>query len=94
VNQFDLTKALNGIPVTTKDGRKVSNIRVVNTYTPRSAAEASSLDYDVEHNAFQQGLIATIHNTCGESDYPYYHDGGAHLYGGNTSADLQMAIIE
>lgn len=91
MNLFDLTKALKGEPVTTKDGRKVSNIRVVNKSAPKSAKEASSLDYDVEYDAFEQGLMATIHNTCGDSDYHYYHDGGAHRYGGKTNADLQMA---
>jgi hypothetical protein len=94
VKQFDLTKALNDEPVTTQDGRKVSNIRVANASAPKSATEASSLDYDVEHNAFQQGLIVTIHNTSGESDYHYYHDGGSHLYGGKTDADLQMVTQE
>jgi hypothetical protein len=87
---FELTKALKGESVTTKDGRKVSNIRVARTCTPKSAAEANSIDYHVVHNAFQQGLIATVHNTCGKSDYPYYHDGGAHRYGGITDADLHM----
>lgn len=94
MSDFNLKQALKGTPVTTKDGRNVSNIRVINDSTPKSSREAADLDYKSDKNAYQQGIIVTLHNDNGESDFPYYHSGEAHRYGLATDADLQMAIEE
>jgi hypothetical protein len=87
---FNLEQALIGASVTTKDGRKVSNARVVNNSCPKSSREAADLDYKVGGNAYQQGIVVTIENDEGGSDFPYYHSGEAHLYGLAVDADLRM----
>lgn len=94
MSDFNLEQALKGTPVTTKDGRKISNIRVVNDSAPKSSREATDLDYKSNKNAYQQGIVVTLHNDSGESDFPYYHSGEAHRYGLATNADLQMAMEE
>jgi hypothetical protein len=82
-NSFDLKKALAGHSVFTRDGRKVTNIRVVNQDAPKSVRE-------VHNEKYIQGIEGTIHNLSGPSVYPFYHDGGSHKYGGSTLSDLIM----
>lgn len=86
-SKFDLALALAGSPVTTKDGRTVTNIQIVNPDAPRSAQSVDEL----RGEQYVQGLTAVIHNLSGQHTYPFYHDGGSHLYGGKTEADLVMA---
>ena len=73
---FNLEAAINGGSVVTRDGRKVTNVRV----------SSSSNDY-LNH----QGLRAEIHNTGGVHEHKFYHDGGSHKYFGNSDADLFMS---
>lgn len=92
MSDFNLKEALGGAPVSTKDGRKVSNIRVVNEFAPKSSRESVDLEYESDSNAYQQGILLTIHNDDGKSDFPYYHSGESHRYGLPTDADLQMVF--
>lgn len=85
--KFDLNLALNGASVTTKDGRKVTDIKVVNENAPFSAEDVD----EFKGEEYIQGLTGVIHNLTGLHTYEFYHNGGAHLYGGNTQADLVMA---
>ena len=82
---FDLQLALNGRKVKTRDGRNVSHVTLVNNHAPKSAEDVN----DSEN--YTQGIVATIHNTLGESRFKFYHDGGSHKYGGENGADLVMA---
>jgi len=81
---FDLHLALNGRKVKTRDGRNVSRITLANNKAPKSAKDVNDGDYT-------QGILATIHNVLGEMQFEFYHDGGAHKYGGENGADLVMA---
>lgn len=83
---FNLKNALQGEPVVTRDGRTISNIRIVDNTAPKSANDVD------EHNGekYEQGLKADIHNTHHTSSYSFYHDGGSHLYGGENASDLMM----
>ena len=72
---FNLKYALNGSPVQTRDGRKVSKVRVV-------CANIKA--------KYQQGLMAEIHNKCGLCDYTFYSDGGSHAHFVESGADLMM----
>ena len=82
---FNLTAALNGYPVQTRDGRKVTNIKVV--------SEDIIFDNGVDSN-YQQALIGDIMNNCGACTYPFYSDGVAHKYLLETGADLFMVKLE
>ncbi|MCY9861398.1 hypothetical protein OTK49_02555 [Vibrio coralliirubri] len=85
--KFDLSLALKGSKVLTRDGRLVTDIKVVDEKAPHSASVVD----DLGGEPYTQGITVVIHNKCGASVYPYYHDGGSHLYGGKTDADLVMA---
>ena len=87
-NIFDLEKALSGAPVQTKDGRKVTDIKVVLASAPR---DSSYVD-EYEGEEYIQGLTGVIHNTSGLDTYPFYHSGVAHKYGLATEADLTTDI--
>ena len=78
---FNLKDALNGSPVKTRDGRKISNVRVVGVDAINNLASEPEPT---------QALMAEIHNDCGLCDYPFYSDGIAHKYRGLTGADLMM----
>jgi len=78
---FNLEDALNGAEVQTRDGRKVTGIKVVSD-------DCKSM-YAHEPKPIQ-GLMASIHNDLGIMEFPFYKDGGAHLYLGENSADLFM----
>ena len=79
--KFDLEAALAGAEVQTRDGRKVTGIRVV--------SEDSKTMYAHEPEPVQ-GLRATIHNKQGPCEHHFYLDGGAAKYLGETLADLVM----
>ena len=78
---FNLTAALNGADVITRDGRKVTNIKVI--------GKDIVFDNGVKSN-YQQALIGDIRNDCGACTYPFYSDGVAHKYLLETGADLFM----
>lgn len=85
---FDLRAALQGAEVRTRDGRKVTDVRVVNTtapYSPSNVDEYSGQQY-------VQGIRATIHNEHFKDEYAFYHSGESHLYGIETDADLTTEI--
>lgn len=82
--KFDLKSALNGAEVRTRDGRKVTEIRVVDITAPYSASNVD--EYAGEE--YKQGLLADIENKNGKSTYPFYHSGESHKYGLETDADL------
>ncbi|MGD1524271.1 hypothetical protein [Vibrio owensii] len=84
--EFNLQLALAGHAVETRDGRKVSGVKETNKDAPYSAESVDEFNGE----QYAQGVSAVIHNKCGKSTYPFYHDGGAHLYGGRTEADLVM----
>lgn len=86
-NEFDLTLALLGHPVQTKDGRKVTDIKMVDETAPHSADDVNETDGE----EYSQGITGVIHNLSGLHTYPFYHNGGSHLYGGTTEADLVMS---
>ena len=79
--KFNLEAALGGAKVQTRDGRNVSGIHVV--------SDDRKTMYSHEPQPVQ-GLRATIHNSHGEGEYPFYKNGGAHLYLGDNAADLVM----
>ena len=78
---FDLQSALNGAKVRTRDGRTVTNVKVI--------CDDVIFDDGVQ-SEYTQGLTAEIHNACGVCTYPFYHNGGAHKYLGQNDADLFM----
>jgi hypothetical protein len=78
---FNLEAALYGYEVRTRDGRKVTNVRI--------ASKDNKSMYDHEPKPIQ-GIRATLHNSVKAEEYSFYHDGGAHLYLGETGADLFM----
>jgi len=82
--KFNLSDALNGAPVQTRDGRKVSNVKKV--------CEDVIFDDGVD-STYQQGLVAGIHNDHGLCTYPFYTNGGSHKYLGENAADLFMVKI-
>tara|TARA_Y100000310_G_scaffold227068_1_gene229253 strand:+ start:62 stop:406 length:345 start_codon:yes stop_codon:yes gene_type:complete len=83
-DDFDLESALKGAIVITKDGRKVTDIKIVDANAPFSADCVD--EYSTEE--YRQGVSAVIHNATGQHEYPFYHNGGAHIYGGDNPADL------
>ena len=85
-NEFDLTLALLGHPVQTKDGRKVTDIKIVDENAPHSPHDVN----EFLGEEYSQGITGVIHNLTGLHTYPFYHNGSSHLYGGTTEADLVM----
>ena len=83
---FDLDLALSGSPVVTRDGRSVTDIRIINESAPKSAKEAN--DNDLE---YEKRIEVTIHNPDFSGRYSYYHNGGYHKYGLETEADLFLS---
>lgn len=94
LGKFDLKQALFGAEVRTRDGRHVTNVKVIDSMSPFSIRDA----VDDDEN-YKQGLEATIHNVNGsgnisEDVFNFYHDGGAHIYGGENGADLMIFTPE
>jgi hypothetical protein len=85
MKKFDIQLAMAGHPVVTLDGRKVTDFKIEFPKAPQNFAEAR----DTEN--YTQGISAVIHNPTGQHRYKFYFDGTAHLYGGTTLSDLQMA---
>ncbi len=81
MKEFNLEAALKGTKVQTRDGRKVTSIKVI--------SKDSKTMYTHEPEPVQ-GLMATIHNPCGPCKYHFYRDGGAAKYLGENPADLVM----
>lgn len=88
MKKFNLEEALEGKSVQTKDGRKVTGFLIVNDF-PTTPSEALDLEYKGD-SSYKQGLRGTIHNTNGYSEYLFYHDGKANMYGAGSQADLFM----
>ncbi|ELP5902508.1 hypothetical protein QTV49_004548 [Vibrio vulnificus] len=84
---FNLELALSGATVVTRDGRLVTDIKIINESAPKSAKEAN--DNDLE---YEQGIEVTIHNSNFSDRYSYYHNGGSHKYGLDTDADLFLHL--
>lgn len=84
MKQFDLQLALAGAKVQTRDGRTVTDIKVVRDALPRTKEDVRRMW------VYIQGIRGTIHNFSGYHEYPFYHDGTAHKYLGDDSADLFM----
>jgi len=82
--EFDLELALQGNPVKTRDGRKVSDVKVI---IEKAAYSASQID-EYNDEEYIQGLTAVIHNPTGQHTHSFYHSGGSHRYGLTTEADL------
>jgi hypothetical protein len=81
LKEFNLSKALEGCSVQTRDGRVVSNIKVV----------SEDVIYDDGVNSkYQQALVGDIHNTGGIHTHHFYSNGTAHKYLMETGADLFM----
>lgn len=82
---FCLATALaGGCTVITRDGRIVDTITEVNPNADFSAQDGARKNPE----SYVQGITARIHNQTGLHVHPYYHDGGAHRYGGENDADL------
>jgi hypothetical protein len=90
MKEFNIDMALNGIPVETRDGRKVSNIFIFSDNSPKSQIEALSKEYNGDDNPYNQGIRATVHNHNFSDQYSFYHDGSAHMYSGINDSDLVM----
>jgi hypothetical protein len=86
MRKFDLEEALAGHAVMTRDGRKITGVREVN----RTCMTHRDAEDMCDNSTFIQGLVATVHNTQGLHEYRFYHDGGAHKYGGVNGCDLFM----
>lgn len=89
---FDLKKSICGAVVMTRDGRKVTDIHVIDSMAPFNIRAAVGDDEN-----YTQGLEATIHNLDAKGNvskdvFTFYHDGGAHIYGGENGADLMLFI--
>ena len=87
---FNLKEALEGAEVVTRDGRTITNVKDMNISRIHSAEHAAALEMPNGPDTYIQGILATIHNTGGLHEYPFYYDGGAHKYGGENGADLFM----
>ena len=83
---FNLHSALIGSAVVTRDGRTVTHIKEIHSF-PKTREDVDEYCDKPEYN---RGLLATIHNITGQHEHPYWHDGVAHKYGGETDADLFM----
>lgn len=81
---FDLNAALNGASVQTRDGRTVTDIKIVTHDAPHSAESVDELN----GGEYIMGIEAKIHNKHFSDTYPFYHSGGSHKYGIETGADL------
>ncbi len=85
---FDLEAALNGSEVRTRDGRKVTDVKIFDDGAPKSADEVDEYNDEV----YFKGMSVVIHNVGGLHRHEYYHDGGSHLYGLATDADLTTQV--
>lgn len=84
---FDLSRALSGEDVITKDGRIVVSIKEINPDAPFSAQEGAHLG-----GKYIQGLEAMIREPDGSSSRKlFYHDGGSNKLGEESDDDLKMA---
>jgi hypothetical protein len=78
---FNLILALAGHAVCTKDGRTVTNVKVVCD---------DFIEDDGVNSTYRQGLRADIHNDTFIDTYLFYHTGIASKYLGTCDADLYM----
>lgn len=72
---------MSGKPVCTRDGRTVTNVKVVCD---------DLIEDDGVSSTYRQGLTADIHNDSFIGNYPFYHNGLASKYLGCSGADLFM----
>lgn len=95
MKEFNLNAALEGAPVCTRDGRRVTNILVTDPTAPTSAHDASLLELKKPYtDPYRQGIQARIHNLSFSDEYSFYHDGGSHRFGLETCSDLKMVADE
>lgn len=88
--KFNLELALKGHPVSTKDGRKVTDFKIIDDDAPKSAKDVREYVDNANHKKYYQGITAVLHNNNNTGVFPFYHDGGSHLYGSETQCDLVM----
>lgn len=82
MKKFNLKDAIVGKAICTRDGRTVTNVKVVCD---------DLIEDDGISSTYRQGLTADVHNTDCVGTYPFYHDGLASKYLGECGADLFMS---
>lgn len=85
---FDLNLAISGIKVETKDGRKVTDIKIINSKGAKTKTEA------FKNNNFIQAVSGIVHSNindqASESICYFYNDGTNDKYCESSNTDLVM----